>query len=164
MCGACKRDTLEIEHTMRAVIQRVTQSSVSVDGKTVGEIGAGFVILLGVAEGDTERDARYLADKSVGLRVFPDDAGKMNLDILQIGGQILVISQFTLLGDCRKGRRPAFTGAAYPKSANQLYERFCELITAHGVHVERGVFAADMKVHLVNDGPVTLMLDSRKLF
>lgn len=149
---------------MRAVVQRVLESSVTVDAEVVGQIDKGFMILLGVEDGDQELDAVYLADKCVGLRVFPDADGKMNLDIRQADGKILVISQFTLLGDCRKGRRPAFTRAADPQIARGLYLRFCELLREREVKVEEGVFAADMKVHLVNDGPVTLLLDSNKLF
>ena len=149
---------------MRAVIQRVLESSVTVDGEIVGSIGKGFLILLGVEDGDAESDAIYLANKTVGLRVFPDADNKMNLDVVQVGGKILVVSQFTLLGDCRKGRRPAFTNAASPEVASSLYRAFCELLMQRGVGVEQGVFAADMKVQLVNDGPVTLLLDSRKAF
>lgn len=149
---------------MRAVVQRVTESSVRVDDQTVGKIGHGFLVLLGVGQGDTREDAKLLADKTVALRVFPDEHGKMNRNVLQAGGEILVVSQFTLLGDCRKGRRPAFTDAASPEIAKELYEHFCQLIRQQNITVEQGVFAADMQVHLINDGPVTLLLDSRKRF
>ncbi|MEZ6089112.1 MAG: D-aminoacyl-tRNA deacylase [Pirellulaceae bacterium] len=149
---------------MRAIIQRVVSASVMVDTETVGAINKGFLVLLGVEQDDAEVDGRYLADKTIGLRVFPDSQGKMNLDIVEIGGEVLVVSQFTLLGDCRKGRRPAFTAAAQPDLARCLYEDYCEQLRQHVVKVQQGIFAADMKVHLVNDGPVTLMLDSRKRF
>lgn len=149
---------------MRAVVQRVTESTVRVDGQLVGQIGRGFLVLLGVGQGDTENDARLLADKIVNLRVFPDELGRMNLDLLQTQGEILVVSQFTLFGDCRKGRRPAFTDAAEPQIANRLYQLFCQYLGEHNVPVAQGVFAADMQVHLVNDGPVTLLIDSRKQF
>lgn len=149
---------------MRVIIQRVTSASVVVDSQTVGAINKGFLVLLGVEQDDTPADGRYLADKTSGMRVFPDSQGKMNLDIVEAGGEVLVVSQFTLLGDCRKGRRPAFTAAAHPDSARSLYEHFCDLIRQRNIPVQQGIFAADMKVHLVNDGPVTLMLDSRKRF
>ena len=149
---------------MRACIQRVATASVTVDGRVIGEISRGFVVLLGVAHDDTQDDVRYLADKTVNLRVFEDDDGKMNRSIVESGGQMLVISQFTLLGDCRKGRRPSFVAAAEPGRANQLYEQFVEHVRGQDVHVETGQFQAMMQVQLVNDGPVTLLIDSRKLF
>ncbi|QDV66745.1 D-tyrosyl-tRNA(Tyr) deacylase [Rosistilla carotiformis] len=147
---------------MRAVIQRVSEASVTVDDQVVGSIELGFLVLLGVENGDTETDANYLADKTIGLRVFADADDKMNLDIAQVGGKVLAVSQFTLLGDCRKGRRPAFTDAADPEIARQLYEHYCQRIRTAGIEVRTGIFAADMQVHLVNQGPVTLLLDSRK--
>ncbi|MHC2067234.1 D-aminoacyl-tRNA deacylase [Bremerella sp. T1] len=148
---------------MRGVVQRVLEAHVKVDEEIVGQIERGLVVLLGVAEGDTEVDLKYLVEKTVNLRIFEDDDGKMNRSLLDTGGSVLAISQFTLLGDCRKGRRPSFIGAAKPDEANQLYEQFVERIREQGVHVETGIFQADMKVHLVNDGPVTLVLDSTKI-
>ena len=144
---------------MRAVLQRVTHASVEVDGEIVGQIQNGLLILLGVGHGDTEAEAEWLADKTVGLRIFQDDAGKMNLSLLDTGGSALVVSQFTLLGDCRKGRRPAFTDAADPKIADQLYQQYTQFIADRGIEVQRGIFAADMKVSLLNDGPVTMVID-----
>ena len=149
---------------MRAVVQRVTDARVEVAGETVGEIGAGFLVLLGVARDDANTDADYLAEKIVNLRVFEDDEGKMNLSLLEAGGAMLAVSQFTLYGDTRKGRRPSFIEAADPVKANALYEHFVARARALGVNVETGVFQAMMKVSLVNDGPVTIMLDSRKEF
>jgi D-tyrosyl-tRNA(Tyr) deacylase len=149
---------------MRAVIQRVSQASVSVDGQTVGAVGRGLLVLLGVARGDAAGDAAYLADKTAGLRIFEDSAGKMNCSLEEIGGSILVVSQFTLLGDCRKGRRPGFTEAAEPQLADALYNVYVDTLRKRGVVVATGVFRADMQVALVNDGPVTLILDSRKQF
>jgi len=149
---------------MRAVIQRVRRASVDIDGRRVGEIGPGLMVLLGVAEGDTERDADYLADKTKGLRIFPDDAGKMNVDVAGADGQVLVVSQFTLLGDARKGRRPSFASASDPETGNRLYEHYCRRLADAGLTVATGVFAAMMDVNLVNWGPVTILLDSRKLF
>lgn len=145
---------------MRALIQRVSQAEVAVDGRQVGACQRGFLVLLGVGPEDTEKDATWLASKIAGLRVFPDDTGKMNLSVLDIGGSCLVISQFTLYGDCRKGRRPSFVGSAHPDLAKPLYERFSTLLAEHGLPVETGIFAADMQVCLTNDGPVTLMLES----
>jgi D-tyrosyl-tRNA(Tyr) deacylase len=145
---------------MRALIQRVTHASVRVDDTLVGACKRGFLVLLGVGPTDTEADALWLAKKVSALRVFPDQAGKMNLSLLDMGGEALVISQFTLYGDCRKGRRPSFLGSAHPDLAEPLYERFAVLLAAEGVEVATGIFAADMKVELVNDGPVTLMLES----
>lgn len=144
---------------MRAVLQRVTSASVTVDDEIVGKIDAGLLVLLGVGHGDTEAEAKWLADKCADLRIFEDDAGKMNLSVLDIGGAALVVSQFTLLGDCRKGRRPAFTDAAEPKLADQLYQRFVHLLAERGLPVQTGVFAADMNVQLLNDGPVTMIID-----
>jgi D-aminoacyl-tRNA deacylase len=149
---------------MRACVQRVCQSEVSVAGEVCGRIERGLLVLLGVAAGDTEADARLLADKLVALRVFDDGQGKMNLGLLEVGGAMLVVSQFTLLGDCRKGRRPSYSDAAAPELAEQLYETFVELVRAQGVSVATGRFRQDMQVSLTNDGPVTLLLDSRRLF
>ena len=131
-----------------------------VDGRTVASIGRGLLVLLGVAQGDGERQAEWLADKIAGLRIFEDEAGKMNLSVQDVGGSALVVSQFTLLGDCRKGRRPSFSDAAPPEEADRLYQRFVERVRAGGLRVETGVFQARMGVHLVNDGPVTLVLDT----
>ena len=149
---------------MRAVIQRVSEASVTVDQQTVGAIGQGLMVLLGVAQGDTSQEAKSLAEKTAGLRIFEDDAGKMNRSVEEIGGSLLVVSQFTLLGDCRKGRRPGFTDAAPPELADQLYEEYVAALRIRGVNVATGVFRADMQVALVNDGPVTMLLDSRKQF
>lgn len=149
---------------MRAVIQRVSQASVVVTGQTVGAIERGLLVLLGVAQGDSTRDAAYLADKTAGLRIFEDDDGKMNRSVEDVGGSILVVSQFTLLGDCRNGRRPGFTAAAPPELADSLYLAFVETLRKRGITVATGVFRADMQVALVNDGPVTMLLDSRKQF
>ncbi|HEV3121031.1 MAG TPA: D-aminoacyl-tRNA deacylase [Isosphaeraceae bacterium] len=149
---------------MRAVLQRVSRASVRVDGELVGQIGLGWLVLLGVARGDTEADASRLAEKTVGLRAFEDDAGKMNKSITDVGGGVLVVSQFTLLADCRAGRRPSFTEAAAPEEAERLYLHFAREVAAAGVTVATGVFRAMMDVELVNDGPVTLLLDSRKAF
>lgn len=149
---------------MRAVVQRVTQAAVTVDGQVVGEIGAGMLVLLGVAEGDTNNDLHYLVDKLVNLRIFEDEAGKMNRSLLDTGGAMLVVSQFTLLGDCRRGRRPGFDDAANPATAEALYELFTAEVRQRGVPTAQGRFRAQMSVALVNDGPVTLLLDSRKAF
>ncbi len=145
---------------MRAVIQRVTSADVTVDGQIIGSIEAGLVVLLGVAQGDTEEDLQYLVDKTVGLRIFNDAEGKMNLSVADVGGAALIISQFTLLANTRKGKRPSFIEAAAPDEANAMYEQFCARVAASGIHVQRGRFAADMKVRLINDGPVTIILDS----
>jgi D-tyrosyl-tRNA(Tyr) deacylase len=145
---------------VRAVVQRVKEAHVNVDGRIVGAISHGLLVLLGVGEGDTEEDGRYLAEKISNLRVFPDDQGKMNLSIKDSGGEILAVSQFTLYGDCRKGRRPSFSSAAHPEVANQLYLNFVEVLRNHGLKVETGVFQAHMEVGLVNDGPVTLIVSS----
>ncbi|GBC59609.1 D-tyrosyl-tRNA(Tyr) deacylase [Desulfonema ishimotonii] len=147
---------------MRAVIQRVRESAVSVEERIVGQIGRGILVLLGVADGDTEKEADFLADKIIHLRIFEDDAGKMNRSLTDIGGELLVVSQFTLLGDCRKGRRPSFAHAAGPETANRLYEYFVSRVRETGVPVQTGRFRAMMDVRLVNDGPVTLILDSRR--
>jgi D-aminoacyl-tRNA deacylase len=149
---------------MRAVLQRVARASVEVEGQVVGRIGVGWLVLLGVAKGDIDEDADRLAEKVAGLRAFEDDAGKMNLAVADVGGSVLVVSQFTLLGDCRAGRRPSFIDAAEPLEAERLYLRFAEKVRALGLAVETGTFRADMKVELLNDGPVTLLLDSRKAF
>jgi len=148
---------------MRAVIQRVSSASVIVDGHTVGEIGQGLLVLLGVAHADTDREAAWMADKIANLRVFEDEAGKMNLSVQEVGGAMLVVSQFTLLADCRKGRRPSFTDAAPPEQADRLYQVVVERLRATGLSVETGVFQAHMEVHLVNDGPVTIILDTKEL-
>lgn len=149
---------------MRAVVQRVENASVSVDGEITGQISEGLVVLLGVARDDEKDDVEVLADKIVNLRIFADDQGKMNRSLLETGGAMLAVSQFTLYGDARKGRRPSFIEAAEPEKANALYEYFVERARSLGVKVETGVFQAMMKVSLVNDGPVTILLDSRKLF
>ncbi len=146
---------------MKAVIQRVKESSVSVDGKTVGSCGKGYMILLGVAKGDTEKHADLLAKKTTSLRVFEDENGKMNLSVLDIDGEILAISQFTLCADCKKGNRPSFTPAEEPGNANRLYEVYCQKLQEYGVkRVDKGIFGADMKVSLINDGPVTICFDT----
>ena len=149
---------------MRAVVQRVSRASVTVGGKLVGEIAGGLLVLLGVAEDDTEADADYLADKISGLRIFEDGAGKMNLSTAEIGGAMLVVSQFTLFGDVRRGKRPSFDAAARPELAKALYEHFVKRIRALGLHCETGRFQEMMDVELVNSGPVTILLDSKKLF
>jgi D-tyrosyl-tRNA(Tyr) deacylase len=154
-----------LEHsTMRAVVQRVSRASVEVAGLVVGRIGVGWLVLLGVARQDTEDDAAWMADKIAQLRAFEDDAGKMNRSVADVGGGVLVVSQFTLLGDCRTGRRPSFTMAAEPADAERLYLQVADILRASGLEVPTGVFRASMKVELVNDGPVTLLLDSRKAF
>ena len=145
---------------MRSVIQRVSSASVTVDGEVVGKIGSGLLVLLAVAPGDGERELDWMAGKVSRLRIFGDASGKMNLSVRDVGGQVLVVSQFTLYGDCRKGNRPSFTGSAGPALAEPLYERFIERLAAEGLHVESGRFGAMMDVALVNDGPVTLVLDS----
>ncbi len=149
---------------MRAVVQRVARASVSVAGETVGAIDHGLMVLLGVARGDTGQDAAYLAEKTAGLRIFEDDAGKMNRSVVDTGGGLLVVSQFTLLGDCRKGRRPGFSDAAPPELADALYREYVAALERLGLVVATGVFQADMQVELVNDGPVTLLLDSQRQF
>lgn len=149
---------------MRAVVQRVTDADVSVEGKITGSVKKGFVVLLGVEDGDSEKDADYIIDKVTGLRVFDDAEGKMNLSVTDIGGEVLAVSQFTLLGDVRKGKRPSFIKAARPEEAKALYEYFVSGIRAKGIHVGEGVFRAEMLVRINNDGPVTILLDSKKLF
>jgi D-tyrosyl-tRNA(Tyr) deacylase len=149
---------------MRAVVQRVSRAQVAVDGEIVGEIGRGLLILLGVGHADDEADADYLADKIVGLRVFEDENGKMNLDVATAGGGILVVSQFTLYGDVRRGKRPLFDAAAAPERARQLYEYVVARIRAAGLPCQTGRFQETMEVELVNDGPVTILLDSKKTF
>ena len=146
---------------MRAVVQRVRRASVSVGGKKKASIGKGLMVLLGVEEGDTERDAAYMAEKITGLRIFEDAEGKMNLGAAAVGGELLVVSQFTLLGDCRKGKRPSFIKAARPEEANALYSRFVENCRTCGFRVAEGVFQAEMLVSIENDGPVTLLVDSK---
>ena len=149
---------------MRAVVQRVSRASVTVAGEVVGSIDGGFLILLGVTEGDQQQDVAWLAAKIAGLRVFEDADGKMNLDLREVQGRALVVSQFTLFGDCRKGRRPSFVAAARPEKAVELYENFSDELRRLGISVETGRFQAHMDVELVNDGPVTLLLDSQKTF
>lgn len=149
---------------MRAVVQRVSQANVLADGIESGKVGKGLLVLLGVEKGDTLKDAEYLAEKTAFLRIFSDEFDKMNLSVLDIKGEILVISQFTLLGDCRKGRRPNFFAAAEPILAKELYSRYMEYIRGYGIKVESGVFQASMSLTLTNEGPVTILLDSRKAF
>ena len=149
---------------MRAVVQRVTSARVVVEGEVTGEIGGGFLVLLGICHDDNEADVNTLAAKLIGLRVFEDSAGKMNLSIAQTGGAMLVVSQFTLFGDCRKGRRPSFVEAARPEVAEPLYESFVAELRSQGIPTETGTFQAHMEVSLTNEGPVTLLLDSKKLF
>jgi len=149
---------------MRAVVQRVSEASVSVEGREVGRIGIGLCALIGVAEGDSEDDARWLCDKILDLRIFEDEQGKMNRSLIEVQGGLLAISQFTLLGDARTGRRPAFTAAAKPEVAQPLYAKLCTLARERQIKVAEGIFRATMKVHIVNEGPVTLLLDSKKAF
>ncbi|HYV39020.1 MAG TPA: D-aminoacyl-tRNA deacylase [Gemmataceae bacterium] len=146
---------------MRAVLQRVSEARVKIDGETVGEIGVGLLVLLGVTHADTPENAQWLADKVVGLRIFEDDEGKMNRDVIEVGGGILVVSQFTLYGDCRKGRRPSFIEAAPPALAIPLYEAFVNAVKARGVPTATGRFQTMMRVELVNEGPVTVIVDSK---
>jgi D-aminoacyl-tRNA deacylase len=153
---------LNFGYSMKIVLQRVKSARVEVGGETVGSIGAGLVILLGVTQEDRQEDADYLADKVVQLRIFPDEAQRMNRSLLQAGGALLVVSQFTLYGDCRKGRRPSFDHAAPPEQARALYEYFVLRVKSSNIAVETGVFQAEMEVHLINDGPVTFILDSRR--
>lgn len=148
---------------MRAVLTRVKHASVTVDGEIVGKIGQGFLILLGVGPEDTEKECRCLAEKALGLRVFEDENGKMNLGLEQVGGEVLVVSQFTLYGNCRKGRRPSFTEAAGPELGNAMYERFLAICEELGYPPQHGRFGADMKVDSLNDGPITLILDTDQL-
>jgi len=149
---------------MRAVIQRVSRAKVTVAGEITGDIGQGLLVLLGVGRTDTEAGADYLADKIVGLRIFEDDAGKMNRSVAEVGGAVLAVSQFTLYGNVRKGKRPSFDDAARPEMARTLYERFVSRVRASGLRCETGRFQEMMEVELVNDGPVTILLDSEKLF
>ena len=148
---------------MRAFLTRVNSASVTIDGEVVGKIDKGFLILLGVGPNDTEKECRYLAEKALGLRIFEDDNGKMNLGLEAVGGEVLVVSQFTLYGNCRKGRRPDFLAAARPEVAIPLYEKFVQLIRDKGIHVETGEFGAEMLVESVNDGPLTLIVDTDQL-
>lgn len=149
---------------MRAVVQRVTEADVTVENRKTGEIHKGLVVLLGVEDGDTEKDADYIADKVAGLRIFDDSEGVMNLSVKDIGGGVLSISQFTLLADARKGRRPSYIKAARPEKAKELYEYFNKKLEADGIQIGTGIFQAEMLVKIYNDGPVTILLDSRKLF
>lgn len=149
---------------MRAVVQRVSRAAVHVDGVEAGAIGRGLLVLLGVGQGDSERDADHLADKVLNLRVFPDPAGQMNLSVLEVEGALLVVSQFTLYGDCRRGRRPSYLEAAPPEEAQRLYAYYVAKLRDSGLQVAEGVFRGMMDVSLVNQGPVTLLLDSRKAF
>jgi D-tyrosyl-tRNA(Tyr) deacylase len=149
---------------MRAVLQRVGEARVRVGGEIVGEIGRGLLVLLGVGQGDGEADVRFLAEKTAGLRIFEEAQGKMNLSVEDVAGAVLVVSQFTLYGDCRQGRRPGFSAAASPARADALYQQFVQGLRQRGLPVATGVFQAEMAVELVNDGPVTLLLDSRKEF
>jgi D-tyrosyl-tRNA(Tyr) deacylase len=153
-----------MEGPVRAVVQRVSRALVRVEGRVTGEVGRGLAVLLGVGKGDGEDDARLLADKVAALRIFEDGAGKMNLAVRDVGGGVLVVSQFTLFGDARRGNRPGFGDAAPPEEANALYERFCAMLRERGLPVATGVFRASMEVELVNEGPVTILLDSRRLF
>ena len=148
---------------MRAVLTRVNSASVTIDGEVVGKIGKGFLILLGVGPNDTEKECRYLAEKSLGLRIFEDENCKMNLGLEAVGGEVLVVSQFTLYGNCRKGRRPSFAEAAGPELGNELYEKFLSICEELGYPPQHGRFGADMQVESVNDGPVTLILDTEQL-
>ena len=148
---------------MRAVLTRVKSASVTIDGACVGSIGRGFLILLGVGPNDTERECRYLAEKALGLRIFEDENGKMNLGLEAVQGEVMVVSQFTLYGNCRKGRRPSFTDAAGPELGNAMYEKFLSVCEELGYPPQHGRFGADMKVESINDGPVTLILDTDQL-
>lgn len=146
---------------MKAVLQRVSRAEVRVDGKVTGQIGRGFLVLLGVSVGDTDTDMNWIVEKIIHLRIFPNDAGKFDRSLLDINGQVLVVSQFTLFGDCRKGRRPGFTEAALPEIAEPLFQKAVTAFQAKGIHTQAGIFGAMMEVELINDGPVTLILDSR---
>ena len=157
-------NSYKLTTSMRAVVQRVSRASVTVDGTIVGEIGKGLLVLLGIAAGDDEAAADYLAGKVAGLRVFDDENGNMNLALADVGGEVLVVSQFTLYGDMRRGKRPSFDRAARPEEAKLLYEHFVARIRAAGLRCETGIFQAMMDVELVNDGPVTILIDSEKVF
>ncbi len=149
---------------LRAVVQRVTSGSVTTDSRVIGQIGRGLVVLLGIGQEDTQQDIDYLADKIVNLRVFEDENGKMNTSLLDVKGELLIVSQFTLYGDCRKGKRPSYDSAARPEAAQLLYNSFVKKTSEYGLKVETGKFQADMLVNIQNDGPVTLLLDSKKIF
>jgi D-tyrosyl-tRNA(Tyr) deacylase len=149
---------------MRAVVQRVIKADVTVEEKVTGSIEKGLMVLLGVEDEDEEADAVYLAEKIAGLRIFEDEEGKMNLSVKDVGGDLLTVSQFTLFGDCRKGKRPSFIKAARPEKANALYRKFVSLCQEQGLHVEEGIFQAEMLVRIYNDGPVTILMDSKKVF
>jgi D-aminoacyl-tRNA deacylase len=149
---------------MRAVVQRISRAKVTVENEIVGQVGKGFLVLLGVSQDDTQDDVIFMAQKIAELRVFRDEEGKMNLSLQDVGGQMLVVSQFTLYGDCRKGRRPSFVRAAPPEKADELYQSFVAEVRGQGIHVETGQFQADMDVELVNEGPVTLLIESNKEF
>lgn len=149
---------------MRAVVQRVVKADVTVEEKVTGSIEKGLMVLLGVEDEDEESDAVYLAEKIAGLRIFEDKEGKMNLSVKDVGGDLLTVSQFTLFGDCRKGKRPSFIKAARPEKANALYRKFVALCQEQGLHVEEGIFQAEMLLRIYNDGPVTILIDSRKAF
>lgn len=149
---------------MRAVVQRVDEASVVVDEKTVGSIEKGLLVLLGVGEEDNEKDLDYLVEKIIGLRIFQDENDKMNLSLIDVRGELLVVSQFTLYGDARKGKRPSFSSSADPEVGNKYYEEFVNKAKEYGIKTETGIFGADMKVKLVNNGPVTILLDSKKIF
>ena len=149
---------------MRAVVQRVSRSEVTVDGRTTGKINKGLLVLLGVTHGDTSKDVDYIVDKTINLRIFEDENYKMNLSLKDIGGEMLAVSQFTLYGDCRKRRRPSFTNAAAPEEADKLYQEFVKKVSEQGINTETGEFGAHMMVDLVNDGPVTILLESNKSF
>ncbi len=149
---------------MRAVIQRVSEAKVEVEGKVIGQVGRGLLVYLGVGKEDTEADAEFMADKLVNLRIFADEAGKMNRSVIEVGGGVLLISNFTLQGDCRKGRRPGFDAAADPQLAEPLYEKVAELMARSEIPVAKGSFGAHMQVSSINDGPVTFLLDSKRLF
>ena len=149
---------------MRCVVQRVSEASVAVNGETVGAVGPGLMVLIGVSTEDTDADLKYMTEKVPNLRIFDDENGVMNRSVLDVGGEILAVSQFTLYGDARGGRRPSYIRAAKPEEANAMYERLVEAWRAKGIHVETGIFRTDMKVSLVNDGPVTILLDSEKVF